>query len=237
MGYNTGDTYEEKIFNICKEFGITPPGTSRAGAAANKADVEFLHLGKAYKLEVKNNKNPDYGQKRIHLDVSLSTWFWAKPDTVTQFYNQLNILNYINSHLKPIWYQKMIPNSTLKKWKPNNLLPAYDLNDLKSDQKNFEKKILIPLQSLFTYYKNRNTYYIQIEDSGFYHLDSDIANLGTQQYDGELYLRFRVKHTGHSRGGPNKCQFLTVLKQKSKSRLSTFNIEPKSGQKFPKFNP
>jgi hypothetical protein len=237
MGYNTGDTYEEKIFDICKKMGITPIGSTRAGAAANKADVEFNHLGKTYKLEVKNDKNPDYGQKRIHLDVANNLWIWAKPDASTKFYDQLNVSSFINSHFSPIWYQKKNPNVTFKRWtdKPNTA--AYSLIDLKSDQRNFEKSIQIPLQSLFTYYKKRNTFYIQIEGSGFYHLDSDIAQLGTQQYRGELFLRFRVKHTGHSRGGPDKCQFMAVLKQKTKSAPSLFNIETHTGQKFPKITP
>jgi hypothetical protein len=237
MGYNTGDTYEEKIFDICKTKGITPVGSTRAGAAGNKADVEFIHLGKTYKLEVKNNKNPDYGQKRMHLDVIKNSWLWAKPDSVTQFYNQLNVTSFINSNFNPIWYQKKNPNATFKRWanKPN--ISSYDLIDLKSDQRNFEKRILIPLQSLFSYYKNRDTYYIQIEGSGFYHLDSDIAKLGTQQYKGELFLRFRVKHTGHSRGTADKCQFMAVLKQKTKSKPSLLNIEKTSGQTFPKITP
>lgn len=236
MGYNTGDTYEEKIFEICKKKGITPVGSTRAGAS-NKADVEFLHLGKTYKLEVKNNMNPDYGQKRIHLDVSRNVWFWAKPDTVTQFYNQLNVTSFINAQLTPIWYQKKKPNATFKRWHNNSNTSAYDLADLKFDQRNFEHKICIPLQSLFTYYKHRNTYYIQIEGSGFYHLDSDIANLGTQQYKGELFLRFRVKHTGHSRGSADKCQFMAVLKQKTKSEPSRYNLETNSEQPFPNINP
>ena len=232
MGYNTGDTYEEKIFEICKKKGITPPGSTRAGAAANKADVEFVHQGTTYKLEVKNSANPDYGQKRIHFDAMNKVWVWAKPDIVTQLYNQLNVPSLINYQFNPIWYQKMKPKTPkLTRWIPEPSKPAYDLQDLKTDQRNFEQRNPIPLRSLFTYYKNRNTYYIQIEGSGFYHLDSDIANLGTSQYDGQLFLRFRVKHTGHSRGGPNKCQFMAVLKQEKKPTLSLYNLEPT--QTFP----
>lgn len=237
MGYNTGDTYEEKIFEICKKNGVTPLGSMRAGASAHKADVEFMHHGKTYKLEVKNNKNPDYGQKRIHLDVSSGKWRWAKPDAATLFYDQLNVTDFINNNFNPIWYQKKIPNATFKRWRADPQKAPYDLNDLKSDQGNFEKRILIPLQSLFTYYKNRDTYYIQIEGSGFYHLDKDVAQLGTQQYKGQLYLRFRVKHTGHSRGDADKCQFMAVLKQKTKSQESSFNIESSSGQMFPNISP
>ena len=61
MGYNRGDTYEEHIYEISKNKGIVPPGSSRAGAAANAPDLLFRHLGKDYKLEIKHNiTNPDY---------------------------------------------------------------------------------------------------------------------------------------------------------------------------------
>jgi hypothetical protein len=77
MGFNTGDTYEELIFDICKKKGLTKTNSCRAGASAYQADVEFEHLGKTYKLEVKNDKNPDYGQRRIHYDPSAKIWKWA----------------------------------------------------------------------------------------------------------------------------------------------------------------
>jgi len=231
MGYNTGDTYEEKIFDICQKKGITPVGSTRAGASANKADVEFVHLGITYKLEVKNKKQPDYGQRRIHYDAAQQTWDWAIQDTFSNFYNKYNVLGLIRRHFIPIWYQKMTLNAK-GHWEHVKNKPTYDLLDLKSDQKNFDNpNNPIPIQALFNYYKIRNTYYIQIEGSGFYHLDSDIANLGTTQYDGTLTVRFRLKR--HKRNPIHSCSFFAVLKQKSKPTLSVFNIETSKGQIFP----
>ena len=61
MGYNKGDTYEEKIFDIFKNKGLLKPGTLRAGAGG-KPDIMFLHNGKEYNLEAKENQGADYGQ-------------------------------------------------------------------------------------------------------------------------------------------------------------------------------
>jgi len=232
MGYNTGDTYEEKIFNICQTKGIIPPGSTRAGASANQADIEFIHLGNKYKLEVKNNQNPDYGQRRVHFDISNRSWGWAVNDAVTQFYDHLNVLGLIRGSFSPIWYQKLTPNAKRTRWRRDPQRPPYDLIDLRSDQKNFENPgNPIPTQALFNYYSKRGTHYIQIEGSGFYHLDKDVANLGTSQYDGILTIRFRLKR--HVSIPIDRCSFFAVLKEFKKPTTSAFNIEPNINQLFP----
>ncbi len=230
MGYNTGDTYEEKIFEICQEKGVTPPNSNRAGASATKADVEFIHLGVTYKLEVKNNRNPDYGQRRLHYDSNLQYWDWAINDAVSQFYDSLNVKKFIDPQFVPIWYQKRKKVGNI--YKQINSSSIYTEVDLSLDQRGFESSSNpIPTQALFNYYKSRNTFYIQIEGSGFYHLDSDVANLGTSQYDGQITIRFRLKR--HSTTPTHKCSFFAVLKEEKKPTRSLFNIEAVDGQTFP----
>jgi hypothetical protein len=232
LGYNTGDTYEEKIFEICKNKGITKPGSVRAGASSSHADIEFLHLGSVYKLEVKNDQNPDYGQRRLHFNTSTRVWEWAVNDTVTQFYNQLNVLGIIKSQFNPIWYQKMLPNLKRTRWKKDPQGTSYNITDLRYDQTNFENPgNPIPTKALFNYYSKRGTHYIQIEGSGFYHLDQDVANLGTTQYDGVLTMRFRLKR--HKSTPIHSCSFFAVLKEQRKPTPSPFNIEINALQSFP----
>jgi len=230
MAYkNTGDIYEEKIFNLCEVNGIIAPGSTRAGAESNAPDIKFLHRNRIYKLEVKNNKGPDYGQKRVHFDPSNHQWSWAANDKVTEFYNALNLLNLIDKNFIPIWYQKRI--KVAGKYTEKS---EYTMSDFKSDQTNFENaKNPVPTDALFKYYSNRNTFYIQIEGSGFYYLEKDIASLNVPQYDGKLSIRFRVKHTGHTKHPPHACQFLGALKQEILPTPSSYNLESNSTQKFP----
>jgi len=230
MGYNTGDSYEEKIFDICDQKGIIPLGSHRAGASAEDADLVFLHLNNFFKLEIKNNQNPDYGQRRIHFDPANKTWSWARKDRVTDFYQALNLVQHIDPHYHPTWYKKRAKNlnGIFREVEP------YSMNDFKFDQRSFENpNIPIPTQALFNYYAHRNTFYIQIEGSGFYHLQEDIALLGTKQYDGTLTMRFRVKHAGHGKNPPHACQFMGVLKQDRVPSFSRFNIEENRLQQFP----
>jgi hypothetical protein len=230
MGYNTGDTYEEKIFDICKDRGIIAIGSTRAGAAGSEPDLKFIHLGNEYKLEIKNNMNPDYGQKRIHFNPHNGLWDWATDDSVTAFYKELSLLDNIDKNFLPIWYSKRVKNIKGR----YSALSTYTLDDFKTDQSTFENAgNKVPTQTLFNYYAKRETYYIQIEGSGFYHLKQDVAGLGTVQYDGTLTMRFRVKHAGHSKNPPHACQFMGVLKQETLPSVSKFNIEPSLSQTFP----
>ena len=229
MGYNTGDSYEEKIFEICKEKGITPLGSTRAGASANKADVEFVNSGIVYKLEVKNDQNPDYGQRRLHYDPNTKIWNWAVNDAVSQFYDSLGVLGHIDPAFSPIWYQKRRKVGNIYKYFQG---ATYSEHDLRADQQGFENSSNpISIKALFNYYKKRNTHYIQIEGSGFYHLDSDIANLGTPQYDGSVTIRFRLKR--HSSTPIHSCSFFAVLKEERKPTKSPFNIQTSKDQTFP----
>lgn len=67
--YNKGDAYEDDIFNIMKEKKLLLHGAKRAGAS-NKGDVQFIHRGKIFNLEIKNVWTTDFGQKRL---------IWSKP--------------------------------------------------------------------------------------------------------------------------------------------------------------
>ena len=235
MGYNTGDTYEEKIFNICKDKNILPVGSSRAGAAGNKADIIFIHNQNNIFLEVKNSKNPDYGQKKLDYDSVTKNWMWVGDDDISKFYTELNLASNIDKKFEPIWYKKRHKVNGKYKAFANEI---YTMEDFKSDQSSFKKaNIEIPLKALFKYYGIKNTFYIQIEGSGFYHLEKDIGNIGTDKFDGEVSLRLRCKHSGHTNNPPHACQFLGALKLSKKPTFSKYDLEENLEQLFPPIIP
>jgi hypothetical protein len=94
-----------------------------------------------------------------------------------------------------------------------------------------KKTFPIPLKALFLYYENKNCYYIQIEKSGFYHLESDIFNLGTPRYDGKIGLRLRTKTRSSKKiymyGLLGKIALL------EKPTPSRFDLEELDGREFP----
>ena len=222
--YNKGDAYEEKIFQICEKKKILAPNFNRAGASG-KSDIQILHKGAVYNIEVKADQNADYGQKYLTWHKA-NGWEWSIEDEITNLYDGLNLRKLID--------KSFIPNRFSK---PKDKIT---ITDKKHDQKIFKKKnIPCPLNSLFIYYKNKGCYYIQLENYGFYHLEKYIANLGTKQFDGEIRLRLRAK-TNHSKP-IYKYSFLAVMKlYKGTKKLSKepsksmWDFEEGDGRKFPK---
>lgn len=229
MGFNTGDTYEEKIYQICLTKNIIPKGFKRAGASANNADIQIIHKSRILNIEVKNNKNPDYGQRIIHYNPINKNWYWGKKDEVSELFEGANLRDHINPNFEPVLYKKRKKGEL--SYQIVNDQP-YTEEDFKFDQKSFEKpNIKVSNEALFLYYRKRNVFYIQIEDFGFYHLESDIASLGTTQFDGELSFRFRLKV--HSSKPRHNCSFFGIMKLAKKPTLSKFNLEESLRQQFP----
>ena len=212
---NKGDKYEEKVFDYCSSKGFIVKDSIRAGASA-ETDLKLNYKGEQINVEIKTY-GADWGQKYLRWD-HLTGWEWSKPDKTTAIYDALNVKDNIDKNFVPLLYTK-----------PKNLIT---FEDKKSDQKNFEKpNLLLPLAPLFAFYSNRNTYYIQIEDYGFYHLQSDVYNLGTNQFDGEMKLRLRAKtisSTPASRYG-----FLAAMKLSKFPSSSKFDLTEQREKIFP----
>ena len=220
MGYNKGDSYEEKIFQILESKKMLAPEAKRGGSS-QKPDILFLHQSRPNSLEVKLDLKADYGQKMLKWENGV--WFWCVDDAVTQLYSELKVLEYINR-------KSILPN--------RYTIPKEEITqDQKTeDQKNFEDAQEIDINALYEYYSHRNCYYIQVGGYGFYHLKKDVLNLGTPQFNCKMRLRLRAK-TIHSNPIYN-YGFYAVLKPYGKpQQVSPFDLEEKGDRVFPPLNP
>jgi hypothetical protein len=217
MGYNKGDIYEQEIFERLDAKGLIVAGSTRAGAG-NSTDIKFLHNFQENNLEVKLDLDADYGQKMLKCNDGI--WSWCVDDAITSFYTSVGVLDIINS-------KKFTPNRYSI---PKNEITPQQRNQ---DQKAFEDKVEIDINSLYDFYGSKNCYYIQIGGYGFYHLKYDFLSLGTPQFDCRMNLRLRAK-TIHSTP-TYKYGFYAVLKadKKSKPHKSLYDIEEKDGRIFP----
>jgi hypothetical protein len=217
MGYNKGDNYEQSIFDLLTSKGLIVIGSTRGGAG-NLTDIKFLFDFQECNLEVKLDLDADYGQKMLRWDNGI--WSWCVEDAVTSFYTSVGILNIINA-------KNFIPN--------RYSIPKEEITyqQKKQDQKAFEDKVEIDINSLYDFYSTKNCYYIQIGGYGFYHLKQDIFSLGTPQFDCQMKLRLRAK-TIHSIP-IYKYGFYAVLKvdKKEKPKKSHYDLEQKDGREFP----
>jgi len=176
---NKGDEYEISSFDRCSQKGFIFPGTSRGGSS-NKADITISHNGKPLNIEVKKlKKSPDMVQRYLAFSKNIG-YFWKKPDKLTKFYDSKKYLQLLTSDLNSNYIPRRLTMSTSE----------YTQEDRDYDRKNFKINIdgkmtdiyiyyKLSLDALFLAYKLKDTYYIQCEDFGFYHLHSDKFSLGT----------------------------------------------------------
>jgi hypothetical protein len=222
--YNSGDAYEEKLFDALKAKLVLAPGTRRSGAGEGP-DLQFSHRTRVYNLEAKLDLHADYGQKMLRWSLT-EGWNWCKEDQSTELYDKLGVLPYLNS-------KGLIPN---KHRKEN---PALTVADKKQDQAMFEDNSLhVDINSLRTFYKGKNVFYLQIGSGfGFYCLADDPAKLGVPQFNAEFTLRFRAKTINST--PVHNYGFYAVLKVRPnpKPEKSAFNIEAEYERKFPPFSP
>jgi hypothetical protein len=217
MGYNKGDNYEQNIFDLLTSKGLIAIGSARGGAG-NATDIKFLHNFQEYNLEVKLDLEADYGQKMLKWDNGI--WSWCVDDAVTSFYTSVGVLDIVNA-------KNLIPNRYSI---ARDEITAQQKNQ---DQKAFEDKVEIEINSLYDFYGGKDCYYIQIGGYGFYHLKQDVLSLGTPQFDCRMKLRLRAK-TIHS-SPVYKYGFYAVLKvdKKEKPKKSCYDLEQKDGREFP----
>lgn len=215
-GYNLGDSYEQVIFNIFQSKGLLSLNSTRGGAGSGP-DIRFIHNALENRLEVKLNLQADYGQKMLKWKNGI--WTWCVDDPTTRFYTEIGVLEIINN-------KNIVPNRYII---PKNEITT---EHKQADQKIFEYSINVDIDALYSYYSHKNCYYIQIGGYGFYHLKTDILELGTPKFNCQMSLRLRAK-TIHSLP-IYKYGFYAVLKIKpQRITKSIYDLEEKEGRRFP----
>lgn len=188
---NKGLAYEEKIRQMLLNKNLLTPSLI-AECRHNGNDAGFVHQGKNYFLELKNQTAPDYGSKQIIYSHIGNKWKWNEVDDMSDLFDKLGILSKAKT---------FIPR---KYTKPDKQLTQADKDfDLKSfAHKIAEKDLSIAnlgisgASILHQYYAKKNCFYIQVEGKGFYHLLNDPANLGVPQFMPAVIFRLRAKTHG-----------------------------------------
>lgn len=215
---NKGLEYERKIRQILIDRGLLPPH-SIGKLTKSGNDACFVHEGTEYFLEIKNRTAPDYGAKKIIYDPLRKKWKWNEPDTMSEMFDSLGVLNKI-ANFEPRKYVKF----------DSQLTPM----DKNYDRTKFEKTILMDGTSgagiLHNYYAKKDCYYIQIEGKGLFHMLDDRANLHVPKFVPEVSLRLRAKP--HSSFPVHNYSFRVVIVGARRSiRNSTHDIEDEN--RFP----
>jgi hypothetical protein len=189
-GDNKGHRYEKKIANIMKEKSVQL--SKEPAGSSGDTDLEFIHKGKKYSMEMKENAvGPDWGQ--VILKYKNDSWEWSsskKRKQIIKVYDNLElegtkgVLNFLN--------KKFIPNK--------GRLDKISKKEHDEDFSQLDNYFEIDSSALEKFYED--IHYLQVGNGyGFYHITSDVANLGTEKITAKFKLRLRVKalHNHHNR--------------------------------------
>ena len=171
--------------------------------SGNQEDVIFRHEGKDFSLEVKNNpKDPDWGQCVLKPTPKNGKWVWDYSDKakktkskLLEYYNQYKFNDGSKGLLEYLKNKNIIPN----KYRIPNKELTFTMK--KEDQKKFEDTDHEISSAAFAKFHEQKSDYVQIgrkgktlnQKYGFYHINNDSANLGTEEFDAVFELRFRAK--------------------------------------------
>ena len=235
---NLGFEYEKKIIKILRKEKLIREDKKITGGS-DKADLVVNYGGNKIIIELKNkDQGADYGQKELIWN-SDKLWSWSlgknkTEDATVKLFKGLKIIeNYIDKDFVPMRYSKKKSMKAKKK----SIYEDVTVEDYRYDLKHMEKpNIPIPLNTLFKYYAIKNCFYIQIEKSGFYHLQEDKFKLDTKQFDGKISLRLRAKYRGSRKNIPKKpwdYGLLAKISLTKKPTPSHLDIEKLEEREFP----
>jgi len=209
---NKGFKYEWELYDKLVAADLSPAGFSPAGGG-HGPDGMFLYKGKKYNYEIKLDQAADYGQ--VELRYKNGSWdFGGKNQEAKDLYNTLGVLDFVRKS----WGNQGAPR------KETIATKLFTRDDVSHDYANFKDAFMaIPASVLAAHYAKKGTYYIQVGKSGFYHMDKDIAGIGTKKFDATLKLRLRIKRRSSKK--LNMYGFLTALKIDKKAAKSDMDLD------------
>ena len=222
---NKGDIYELKHYRILhdNEYDVDPP----AGSDNSKADIEFRSKvnGETIKLEMKEKLAADYAQMNLNYNNSTNKFWIDKTDyykaeatatesalTMIGVAEELNVIAHANRHWNPSSTNRPERfNPIYNTWTSTTRRPGRlsDIANFKDPPNITGPKVEDAIE---TYYTTKDTYYIQIQGYGLYHMKKDIRNWGTPGLKDSMSsaeIRLRVKTNDAPK---NTWSFLMALK-------------------------
>jgi hypothetical protein len=199
-----GFTYEKTVLEAIKIAGISGLIENTAGANSNAPDADFCIDDQIYNLEIKLDDLAQMGGSSIMFDKQSDEFRLVSsvPDeingalleAISSKKNELcNLLEYIRYEERNLTIAQKFPFSCSKE--------TWEM----AQQKNLLVNVKVPttIDFLRHHLLKKNIHYIQIGGMGLYHVESNPANLPTEQLQGNFTVEIRTGRSGskmHPRG-------------------------------------
>jgi len=191
MGNNTGGyDYEKRVVEALVHSGYSGEIAEPAGASSVGADADMMIQGKRYLVEIKQDAKAQMGGTSLSYDEEGFGFIGSSvaSDTASAVLTEMNcrqsavqrLLESVGAESFPLACDKQ----TWNKAKEEGLLKP--VNAVVKRNTDF----------ICDHYTNKGVHYIQIGDSGLFHLGENPANLPVPKLEGEINLEVRAGRSG-----------------------------------------
>ena len=178
-----GFKYEKHIQRSLYNAGFA--NTNKTAGSSNRADALFLHKGKEHNLEI-GTQGKDYAQGMVRWDVKKSKWYAETKNSKT-----------LTKYLENWSYD----DDLMDKWGPLALGARHESTPKQRVAAARRGNLILtgmPPRMIWDYYKDKETYYIQVENYGAFWMKRNPLGLPLPRFEVIPELRFRVKGYGSS---------------------------------------
>jgi len=191
MGNNTGGyDYEKRVVEALVHSGYSGEITEPAGASSVGADADMVIQGRRYFVEIKQDANAQMGGTSLSYDEEGFGFIGSNVATDTA----AAVLTEMNSRQPAV--QRLLESIGAK---------SFPLAcDKQTWNRAKEEGLLIPVNAVVRrkadficdHYINKGVHYMQIGNSGLFHLGENPANLPVPMLEGEINLEVRAGRSG-----------------------------------------
>ena len=196
-----GFGYEQTIQDRLNDAGIGVKGKKTAGSSHGADAYLTDSKGKTHGVEVKLSPNVFAGQKNCQYSMKSGDWSWTNPDDLTDFYDEVKLMNKILTKASDKLHAQMnLLGTDRLPFTMSNL----DYSRFRKDEPDYTPELAkfdMSPEAIYKNYTQKGVNYIQIgEGYGFYYLAADplgLAKIGVTQFKPEtVQVRTRLKWGG-----------------------------------------
>ena len=223
MADNRGTIYEARLCNLMKRALVVQSTFNPAGSDQTAPDIVFQTSKNANeKLEVKLNMATDFGQGPLIFKGGAWQLGRVQSAEMRRILTNAGALGLATREWGTTTPWRDTPGVGGK----NGTLTAAQARE---DYDNHpDRYVDVPTSTVFNYYADKDTHYLQIGGSGLYYMKENPSEMNVPQFNGTLKLRIRTKKAGsetNSHGTEYNYRFSTALIKKTDPTLSPINLD------------
>ncbi len=220
---NAGTLYEARLCGLMKEARVVQSTFNPAGSNQTAPDIVFqTSTNPNENLEVKLNMAADFGQGPLVFRRGAWQLGRVRSREMRRILTMADAVGIATREWGTTTPWRDTPGVGGKK---GTLTAAQAREDYDNHP---DRYVDVPTSTVFNYYADKDTYYLQIGGMGLYYMKENPSQMNVPKFDGTFQLRIRTKKAGHetnSHGTEYNYRFSTALIKKTDPTPSRINLD------------